>query len=283
MRTASTVCTSQLEENAGDQDTVLTIGIGACESDLDRLSEACRDAQTSLEQMLTGGRGAVYFPEERAASAPGYFFPRDAQKQMVRLLKERNLAGLDALLDDIYQKNLVGADLPPSEIRQLADELYWTIRKALRNAYDLSTIHVRMEPIRDAATVEEIFAYYRQVFAASLQEAPAQEEEGAEKSLEEEICGYMEEHLYDPELSLNSAAAQFGVSTKMVGLICKKRYGQTFLSYVRDQQIRHAAELLKETDLSLEEVSARCGFANILTFRRNFRAVMGVNPSEYRG
>ena len=274
---------SQLEENVQDQDTILTIGTGHRENDLDRLSAACQEAMDSLGQMLTGGRGAVYFPEDRQEGNPGYYFPKDAQKQMTRLLKERDLEGLNALLDDIYQKNLVGADLPPSEIRQLADELYWTIRKALRNAYDLSTTHVRMEPIRDAATIDEIFGYYRQVFAASLQEAPAQEEEGAEKSLEEEICGYIGEHLYDPELSLNGVADQFGVSTKMVGLICKKRYGQTFLSYVRDQQIRHAAELLKETDLSLEEVSARCGFANILTFRRNFRAVMGVNPSEYRG
>ena len=272
-----------LEENAGDENTVLTIGIGACESDLDRLSEACRDAQTSLEQMLTGGRGAVYFPEERAASAPGYYFPRDAQKQMVRLLKERNLAGLEALLEEIYQKNLIDADLPAAEVRQMLDELYWTIRKAVRNAYDLSTIHVRMEPIRDAATVEEIFAYYRQVFSACLEEAPSGDAEEKERSLEDEICQYLEEHLYDPELSLNSAAAQFGVSTKMIGLICRKKYNQTFLNYVRDRQIQRAEELLRDTELSLEEIARQCGFTNILTFRRNFRAVTGVNPSEYRG
>ena len=69
----------------------------------------------------------------------------------------------------------------------------------------------------------------------------------------------------------------------MVGLICKKRYNQTFLAYVRDRQIRHAAELLQDTDQSLEEIAGQCGFSNILTFRRNFKAVMGVNPSEYRG
>ena len=164
----------------------------------------------------------------------------------------------------------------------MADELYWTIRKALRGAFDLSTTHVRMEPIRDAATMEEIFAYYRQVFAASLREAATLEEEENGNNLEEEICAYMEAHLYEPGLSLNSVADQFGVSTKMVGLICRKRYGQTFLNYVRDRQIHRAAEMLKETDMSLEEISSQCGFANILTFRRNFRAVMGVNPSEYR-
>ena len=272
-----------MEENLGDGDTVITIGVSQREGDLDRLSEACQAAQRSLSQMLTGGRGAVYFPEERKEGHAGYFFPKDAQKQMVKLLKERNLGGLNALLDEIYQKNMVEADLPASEARQMVDELYWTIRKALRNAYDLSTTHVRMEPIREAATVEELFAYYRQVFTASLEEAPLQEGEENEQSLEEEICQYLEAHLYDPNLSLGSAADEFGVSEKMIGLICKKRYGQTFLNYVRDRQIRRAVELLKETDLSLEEISARCGFANILTFRRNFKTVMGVNPSEYRG
>ena len=272
-----------MEETAGDEHTVLTIGVGYRENDLDRLRDACRDAQTSLGQMLTGGRGAVYFPEERAEEEPGYYFPKDAQKQMVRLLKERNLEGLNALLEEIYEKNMVAADLPAAEVRQLLDELTWTIRKAIRSAYDLSPVHLRMEPIRDAATVEEIFSWYRQVFAACLEETAAGETEEKEKSLEEEICTYLEEHLYDPDLSLNGVAAQFGVSTKMIGLICKKRYNQTFLNYVRDRQIQRAASLLRETELSLEEIARQCGFANILTFRRNFKAVTGVNPSEYRG
>ena len=274
---------SAIEENTEEQDTVITIGVGRRESDLDRLSTACREAQASLGQMLTGGRGAVYFPEERTDAAPGYFFPRDAQKQMVRLLKDRNLDGLNALLDEIYQKNLVEADLPAGEIRLMADELYWTIRKALRNAYDLSTTHVRMEPIREAATIDEIFAYYRQVFQTGIEEATLPDDTEQETDLEDEICTYLEKHLYDPELSLSAIADRFGVSTKMVGLICRKRYGKTYLNYVRDCQIQHATELLKETELSLEEIAGQCGFANVLTFRRNFKAVTGVNPSEYRG
>ena len=272
-----------LEEHIGGGDTVITVGVGRPENDLDRLSDACGDAQQSLNQMLTGGRGAVYFPEDQPENHGGYYFPKDAQKQMIRLLRDRDLDGLNAMLDDIYRKNMVESDLSAAEARQMADELSWTIRKALRSAYDLSTTHVRMEPIRDAATMEEIFAWYRQVFAASLQEAPLQEGEETEQSLEEDICRYLEEHLYDPGLSLNGVADRFGVSAKMVGLICKKRYGQTFLNYVRDRQIHRAVELLQETDLSLEEISVQCGFTNILTFRRNFRAVMGVNPSEYRG
>ena len=41
-------------------------------------------------------------------------------------------------------------------------------------------------------------------------------------------------------------------------------------------------QLLQTTDLSLEEISEQCGFTNLLTFRRNFKASMGINPSDYR-
>lgn len=272
---------SVLEESIPDQDTLLTIGTGHVESDLDRLNAACREAMNSLGQMLTGGRGAVYFPEDRGEKSPDYYFPKDTQKQMTRLLKERNLDGLNALLEEIYRRNLINADLPASEVRQLADELYWTIRKALRNAGEPGASGVRMEPIREAATIDEIFDYYRQVFADSLQQISPPAENG-EPTLEEKICDYIENHLYDPELSLNGVADRFGVSTKMISVICKRHYQQTFLAYVRDRQIHRAAELLEETDLSLEEISRQCGFTNILTFRRNFKAVMGMNPGEYK-
>ena len=272
-----------IEETVGDDNTVITIGAGYRESDLDRLSNACRDAQEALGQMLTGGRQAVYFPEEASESSRGYYFPKDAQKQMIRMIREKDLAGLNGMLDEIYQKNLVETELPTAEVRQMADELYWTIKKALRNAYDLSTTHMRLEPIRDAATIDEIFDYYRQVFAVSLAETGGEADKAEEEQdLEDEVCRYLEAHLYDPDLSLNGIADEFGVSTKLIGLICRKRFGQTFLNYVRGRQIEHAVELLKETDLGLEEIAARCGFTNILTFRRNFKAVTGVNPSEYR-
>ena len=68
----------------------------------------------------------------------------------------------------------------------------------------------------------------------------------------------------------------------MVGLVCKEATGKTFLQHVRDLQIQHAVQLLQTTDKTLEEIAGLCGFANLLTFRRNFKAVVGMNPSDYR-
>ena len=68
----------------------------------------------------------------------------------------------------------------------------------------------------------------------------------------------------------------------MIGLICKNTYGKTFLQHVRDKQIQRAVQLLENTNSPLEDIAQQCGFTNLLTFRRNFKAVMGMNPSDFR-
>ena len=270
-------------EALDDPRYAVTIGVGRLENDMQALRDACMDAENALDQMLTGGRCSVYFYEDaQEKQKHRYYFPKDAQKRMIRDLREGNLSGLEALLEDIYRSNALKDELPPSEIRMMVDELHFTIQNALREVYDMSTTHVQMERIRGAATLEEIFTYYRTVFATSLSRESGMPGAGEERALGKEILTYIEEHFCDPELSLNSVADRFGVSTKMVGLICKDACAKTFLQHVRDLQISRAAALLQTTDATLEEIAQQCGFTNLLTFRRNFKAVMGMNPSDYR-
>ena len=55
----------------------------------------------------------------------------------------------------------------------------------------------------------------------------------------------------------------------------------TYIQYIQELRIKKATEYIKDGQHSLEEIAALCGYSNMLTFRRNFKSVMGVNPSEY--
>ena len=259
-------------EALDDPRFAVTIGVSGLENDIQSLRDACEDAEQALGQMLTGGRSSVYFHEDaQEKEQRRYFFPKEAHKRVVRGLKEGNLADLEAMLEEIYRCNVKEVELPVSELRLMLDELHVTIRNALRDVFDMSATHIQIERIREAATMEEVFAYYRTVLATAISQRAELPGEGVEHALETDICAYIEAHFCDPELSLGGVADQFGVSTKMVGLVCKEAYGKTFLQHVRDLQIQHAVELLQTTDETLEEIARRCGFANLLTFRRNFR------------
>ncbi len=263
----------------------LTMGVGSLESDLNRLSDACKEAQAALEQMLVGGRNAVYFHEHtpEGEEARAYYFPKDALKRLVRAFKEGNAEDLKTFLSELYQKNIHGADLTPKDIRLMVDEMHLTIRNALQAVSGASTITIRIEKPSQMETVDEIFAYYSRLFEALLEQLnQIMSSDSSNAQLKEDIITYINAHFTDMELSLVSVADHFGVSTKYVGIVCKDALDTTFLQYVREKQIRYAAELLKTTEESLETIALKCGFSNLLTFRRNFKAVMGMNPSHYR-
>ena len=273
----------RLNEELDDPGYAVTIGVSRLESDLERLQAACRDAERALDQMLTGGRDAVYFDEPGSAhGARGYAFPADAQKRIVRDFREGNLPDLRDFLSELYRRNVKEAELSPSELRLMVDELHLTVRASLNAAFGLSTTHVQIERIRQGATIDEIFAYYNAVFETALEQYGGMARKDEQKTLETEVARYVDDNALKPELSLSGVADHFGVSTKMICIICKNAFGATFLQHVREKQIQRAAELLQTTDESLESIAQQCGFTNLLTFRRNFKSVMNMNPSDFR-
>lgn len=58
--------------------------------------------------------------------------------------------------------------------------------------------------------------------------------------------------------------------------------GMTLGRYLRHARVNRACGLLHRTDLSITQVSARCGFSSVFAFSRTFRQVTGVSPSRYR-
>lgn len=275
---------SRISEALDDPAIAVTIGVSAVQTEPERLRSACQEASQALENMLTGGRGSVYFSDiEDSGEENSYYFPKDAQKRIVRDLRESNLDDLDALLDALWDKNIRRAELPPATLRRMVDELYACIAAALREISEKNTTHIRIERVREPATIEEIFAYYRTLLNQAVQ-AYQQEvaDEKGNEALQQEICDYINRNILSPSLSLAGVADHFGVSGKFVGMVCKNAFGKTYLQYVRDCQIQHAVHLLQTTELPLEEIAERCGFTNLLTFRRNFKSAMGMNPSDYR-
>ena len=175
------------------------------------------------------------------------------------------------------------AALAPETLRHMVDELHACISAALREITEKSTTHLRIDRVPEPATIEEIFSYYRSLLAQAVKTCRNEVINDADtEALEKSICDYINENLYNPDMSLTGVADHFGVSGKLVGTVCKNTFGKTYLQYVRDCQIQHAVQLLETTDLPLEDIAEQCGFSNLLTFRRNFKSAMNMNPSDFR-
>lgn len=266
----------------GQENYAVTMGVDILREDINELQEACEGAMTALDGILTDGRGEVYFLEENSGKTADYYFPTSFREKLKKYLEKDRKEELCAMLADIYQRNWdMGGN--PEMYRGLIDELHLSIIKTLKEITELNTTHFSVEKYRGLATLQEVFDYYSAALcsiADSLYEQALQAQE--DSRLEDEILGYIDENCYDTELSLQMISEHFKVSSKYLSLLCRKRYDMTYLQYIQDKRIRRAAQLLSEKKYSLSEIAVMCGYANQLTFRRNFKSIMGINPSDYR-
>ena len=62
----------------------------------------------------------------------------------------------------------------------------------------------------------------------------------------------------------------------------KEKTGVNFSTYLENIRMSEAARMIKETDISLNELYISVGYNNANTFRRAFKKIYGVTPSSMR-
>nr|MCR4588841.1 AraC family transcriptional regulator [Lachnospiraceae bacterium] len=269
--------------SVSDSHCMVSMGVDRVRDDITELKEACENATRALDGVLRDSRGEIFFHEVTTPERISYYFPADFRHKLQQCLEKRDRVGVHELLFDIYKKNL-DKDASAEVYRALLDEVHLSIIKQLRDMTILRTVHVKVERPTGLITLQEAFDYYDAALMTAIDYLDAQSEDAREDiKLDESIISYVEEHYCDEEMSLQFLSDRFNVSNKYLLLLFKERYNTTYLQFIQTRRIHKAAELLKEGRLSLTEVGEACGYTNQLTFRRNFKSIMGCNPSEYGG
>ncbi|RPD99106.1 AraC family transcriptional regulator [Aureibaculum marinum] len=62
----------------------------------------------------------------------------------------------------------------------------------------------------------------------------------------------------------------------------KKTFKKTFTSYLNEYRISKACELLKDTELSVEQIAFETGYPNLSFFHRQFKLFTKRTPAQYR-
>lgn len=55
-----------------------------------------------------------------------------------------------------------------------------------------------------------------------------------------------------------------------------------FSTYVQHLRIEHSCRLLQRTNLRVNEIAYRVGYADTKFFNQVFKSTLGITPSEYR-
>lgn len=102
-----------------------------------------------------------------------------------------------------------------------------------------------------------------------------------EHPIVKKVCDYINQNLA-LNISLESMAEYVNVSSFYLSKLFKEEKGVTFINFLSDKRLEKSRAMLKDTDLSIKEITAQTGYNDQNYFSRLFKNKFGVSPSEYR-
>ena len=97
-----------------------------------------------------------------------------------------------------------------------------------------------------------------------------------------EVMRAVMERYGDSCLTLESIAASLYISKSYLCRIFRRVTGESFGDYLRRVRLEQACRLLRETELTAEQIVYACGLRDVPTFYRQFKSHVGMTPNTYR-
>jgi AraC-like DNA-binding protein len=145
---------------------------------------------------------------------------------------------------------------------------------------DLLAVSGSEDHIRDMKINEKIASLLTHIMAESWHPENSTRI-GLKKQSLQHIKTYLEEH-YNEKITLDFLAEHFYINKFYLTRMFKEQFGFTVLSYIDHVRITHAKQLLRFSNLTVEEVGREVGIEDGAYFNRVFKKVEGVAPGEYR-
>lgn len=87
---------------------------------------------------------------------------------------------------------------------------------------------------------------------------------------------------YAEEISMNEVATKVNFSPTYFSRLFKKETGHSFVSYLTLVRILRSIKLLRQTNLSIEQIAMEIGFNTPNYFSATFKKEIDLSPSQYR-
>lgn len=109
-----------------------------------------------------------------------------------------------------------------------------------------------------------------------------QQQSGKLSAVEISLKAYLDKHLRLPTPDLAQLGREVDLSSARVLQVFKKRFGISPVQYLLGRKMELAADLLRQSALSVKEIAVQLGFADQYYFSALFKRKLGVSPLHYR-
>lgn len=256
-------------------------GVGTPCDDLMQFWKSAEEAAAA--QHDADGGTAVQVYGSQLGARDGYYFPYVVEERLTQSLRAGDAKAVEDVLSLLQTENFVRRSLNRSRMRQLNRRIVEILSAQTgviveENADLMALNELAFDYKGDCEPYFERLNTLCQALCSEVtQQKNARRSENV-KAIEE----YIRKNYHNPNLGLAMVSAEFNLSEGYLSAIFKKETGTNFAEYLEQLRVKAACVLLQD-GCKVSDLPERLGYNSIQSFRRAFKRVMGVSPSEYRG
>lgn len=192
-----------------------------------------------------------------------------------------NETGADIVIADIRMNEMDGLEM----IRRLRDDGYSgriiILSGYLEFEYAQTAIELKVErymtkPV-NAHELEKVIIKIKEELDAEKGSIPLPPLPDLLKEVLQEI-----DEIYMKDVRLSALADKYYCSPAYLSKLFKRYVGMNYKDYVAKIRVKKAKELLKGTNMLIDEIMYAVGYQDSQHFRQIFKKIEGVSPSEFR-
>ena len=144
-------------------------------------------------------------------------------------------------------------------------------------------LNISKPRLQSIDSVEELLSTFRRFSDMCIAMGAAMLENAEGGALEMiAVETYLQRHFRQPELSVQSIAAVFGVDADYLGRRYREEMDRSIRQSIQEKRLNYAAKLLQETDAPVQEIARLCGYVDPFYFNKVFKKVYNATPMQYK-
>lgn len=250
----------------------------------------CRSLQ-ELHRSYVEAKGVLqYFPHQqdsRAAFFDEYFTHSEEQfwyplEEQVRY--SQSLLQGDAVLAEESIRQMFATIASKDHSLEMVRYIYYDIINLVIKTVNKLQADRFQDDIRTLLKFHSAEQLESQLLRLSrkLCEYALEEKNKKDETLFVHILDWIGEHYQSPDMSLDHAARQFGMTPSYLSKLFKQETGESFSDHLKALRFGEFKKALVDTNRSIKELVSEVGYWDVSSFTRAFKQQEGMTPGEYR-
>ena len=250
------------------------------------IPEAYKEVLDVMEYKTVMENNEVMFYEDIGESRYRYQYSIEEEYQLINCIRAGEVEAAKKIVDTVFD-NVLTENASVDIVKCLVFDLSSTILKAMNtiDTGESSQLLMKMGYPAGILTLEKI-SEMREYTHQVLDEICAYIAQNKGNKREDQIdaiIAFIEENYTDTDFSVAMVAEKFNITSSYLTRLFKEHSGKGVLEYINRCRIERAKRLLKESEMSIKEISVKSGYYNINAFNRMFKKLEGITPSAFRG